>query len=178
MALKVAIAVHGRFHGFDLARELLRRGHDVTLLTNYPLWAVADFGIPKNRVYSLWPHGVLSRVAWRVNEKGWCAYPEQWLHEWFGRWVASKISRESWDVVVCWSGIGEETFQALTSTQTLRICHRSSSHIRVQARLLEEEEARVGIPQVRPSRWVIAREEQEYALTDLIYVPSTFKRRA
>jgi UDP:flavonoid glycosyltransferase YjiC (YdhE family) len=33
MKLKIAIVVHGRFHAFDLARALLRRGHDVTLFT-------------------------------------------------------------------------------------------------------------------------------------------------
>jgi hypothetical protein len=30
---KIATVVHGRFQLFDLARALLRRGHDVTLFT-------------------------------------------------------------------------------------------------------------------------------------------------
>ena len=175
--LKIAIAVHGRFHGFDLARELLRRGHNVTLLTNYPAWAVARFGIPRNNVQSLWPHGVLSRGARRLYEMNICPYPEQWLHEWFGRWAASKISKETWDVVVCWSGIGWETFQELNPSQTLRICMRGSAHIRAQARLIEEERGRTGEIQDCPSDWTISREEREYNLADWIMVPSTFAWR-
>ena len=34
--LKIAMVVHGRFHAFNVAPELLRLGHDLTLFTNYP----------------------------------------------------------------------------------------------------------------------------------------------
>ncbi len=176
MGLKIAIAVHGRFHGFDIARELLHRGHNVKLLTNYPGWAVKRFGIPRENVRSLWPHGAISRLGLRLHEGGLCQYPEQSLHEWFGRWVASEILRESWDVVVCWSGIGEETFRDLPKG-TLRICMRGSAHIREQARLLKEEEERTGTIRDYPSRWIVSREEREYALADMISVPSTFAWR-
>jgi len=60
--MKIAIAVHGRFEAFDLARELVRRGHKVRLLTNYPRWAVRRFGVPGECVRSFWLHGVLSRA--------------------------------------------------------------------------------------------------------------------
>ena len=175
--LRIAIAVHGRFHAFDLARELLRRGHDVTLLTNYPRFAVARFGVPPERVRSLVLHGVIGRAFWRVGERYRWLYPEALLHRWFGRWVAAQVRWERWDVVVCWSGIGEEAFRALEGTGTLRICQRGSAHIRTQARLLEEEERRTGVPQDRPSPWIIAREEREYALADVIWVPSSFVKQ-
>ncbi len=176
MGLKIAIVVHGRFHAFDLAREFLGRGHDVTLFTNYPRWAVVRFGVPGGRIVSFWPHGVASRIVRRLHEKQWCSYPEPWLHESFGRWAASKISREPWDVVVCWSGVGEETFSRLAGGETLLVCMRGSAHIRAQASLLEEEQKRTGSAQDRPSQWIIAREEREYMQADLISVPSTFAR--
>ena len=34
--LRLALVVQGRFFMFDLARELIRLGHDVTLFTNSP----------------------------------------------------------------------------------------------------------------------------------------------
>lgn len=176
MGLKIAIAVHGRLHAFDLARELLRRGHEVVLFTNYPKFAVARFGVPPKYVRSLVLHGVVSRILHRLRNSAVCSYPEAWLHSWFGRWAAAGLGEKQWDVVVCCSGIGEETFRALSGSRTVRICHRSSSHIRTQARLLEGEEKRVGIPQEHPSPWMISREEREYALADVIYVPSTFAR--
>lgn len=175
--MKIAIAVHGRFHAFDLARELLRRGHEVTLFTNYPKFAVARFGVPPKYVRSLVLHGVVSRIFHRFRSSVVGSYPEAWLHSWFGRWAAAELEGKEWDAVVCWSGIGEEPFRALSGSRTLRICHRSSSHIRKQARLLEEEEKRVGISQESPSPWIISREEREYALADVIYVPSTFAKQ-
>ena len=35
--MKIAMAVHGRFHGFDLARAMIARGHDVHVFTNYQI---------------------------------------------------------------------------------------------------------------------------------------------
>lgn len=60
--MKIAIVVHGRFDAFDLARALIARGHDVTLFTNYPGWAVEPFGISKMYVRSFVLHGVGVRV--------------------------------------------------------------------------------------------------------------------
>lgn len=175
--LKIVIAVHGRFDAFDLARELLRRGHAVTLLTNYPKSIVARFGIASAHVRSLLPHGVAGRALEQLSQLGLSIDADAWLHTWFGRWAAAQIARESWDVVVCWSGIGEETFRALEGRATLKICRRGAAHIRTQARLLLEEEKRTGCPQQQPCSWIIAREEQEYALADVIQVVSTFAYR-
>ena len=63
MKLKIAVVIHGRFYGFDLVRGLLQRGHDVTLFTNYPRWAVKRFDVPGECVRSFWWHGVLTRVV-------------------------------------------------------------------------------------------------------------------
>ena len=65
--MKIAIVVQGRFHAFHLARALLDRGSDVTVLTNYPKWAAARFGLPGDRVRSYWPHGVLTRLVSRLD---------------------------------------------------------------------------------------------------------------
>jgi glycosyltransferase involved in cell wall biosynthesis len=175
--VKIALVVHGRFHAFDLARALLQRGHDVTVFTNYPKWAAKRFGVSGDRVRSFWLHGVVSRAAGWLYEKARCRYPEAVLSIVFGRWAAEQIKKEPWDVVVCWSGIGEETFHALNGNQALRICHRSSSHIRSQARILGEEEKRTQMQMDRPGTWIIAREEREYALADKTYVPSSFARQ-
>jgi glycosyltransferase involved in cell wall biosynthesis len=173
MKLKIAIVVHGRFHAFDLARALLRRGHDVTLFTNYPKWAVKRFDFPASRVRSYWLHGVISRVASKLHRGGGARH-EEWIHTLFGRWAATELAKEHWDVVHSWSGVSEEILHALAGKSTFKLLMRGSAHIVTQARLLEEEERRVGKPQDRPSRWVIAREKREYELVDAIAVLSTF----
>jgi glycosyltransferase involved in cell wall biosynthesis len=53
---------------------------------------------------------------------------------------------------------------------------RGSAHIRTQARILEAEERRSATKLDRPSRWMIAREEREYALADRILTLSRFAR--
>ncbi|MCI0391794.1 MAG: glycosyltransferase family 4 protein [Acidobacteria bacterium] len=173
MKLKIAIVAHGRFHAFDTACALLQRGHDVTLFTNYPRWAVKRFGFPQNRVRSCWLHGVISRVAAKLH-RGRIGRYDEWLHTLFGSWAATELAKDHWDVVHSWSGVSEEILQALATKTTFKLLNRSSAHIVTQARLLEEEERRIGKPQDRPSQWMVAREQREYDLADAVAVQSTF----
>jgi len=176
MKLKIAIVVHGRYHAFDLGRALLQRGHDVVLFTNYPRWAVRRFDFPESRVRSYWRHGVLVRATSKLEQLGITPDTEAWLHTMFSRWAAKELIKDHWDVVHPWSGVSEEILQALDGKTRLSIMARCSSHIRTQARLLEEEEKRTGSPQDKPSAWRIAREEREYAKADKILVLSSFSR--
>jgi glycosyltransferase involved in cell wall biosynthesis len=176
--MKIAIVVHGRFHGFDLARALLERGHEVVVFTNYPRWAAARFGLARDRVRSFARHGALSRAASRATRVWAGAYRERWLHELFGGWAAAELARETWDVVHCWSGVSEELLRATLPGRPLRLLMRGSAHIEVQDRLLAEEEARTGCPADRPSPWMMARETREYALADRIAVLSSFARQS
>jgi glycosyltransferase involved in cell wall biosynthesis len=167
--MKIAIVVHGRFHGFDLARALSERGHEVTLLTNYPRWAARRFGVGYAEIRSFWPHGVVSRAMPRLGIDA-----EAALHSAFGRWAAKEIGRESWDVIHCWSGVSLEILRAYGNAHGTTLLMRGSAHIRTQARILEEEERRTRVPLERPSAWMIEREENEYALADKILVLSRF----
>ncbi|HUJ73121.1 MAG TPA: glycosyltransferase family 4 protein, partial [Verrucomicrobiae bacterium] len=174
MTYKIAIVVHGRFYAFSLAKALLARGHDVVLFTNYPKWAVKRFGFPVGRVRSHWVHGITTRLFHKAQDKLHTPFPEPWLHADFGRWAAREVTRENWDVVYCFSGVAEELFTALHGSTASRWLVRASSHIRTQATILEQEERRAGVPINRPSIWMIAREEREYAIADRIVVLSSF----
>jgi glycosyltransferase involved in cell wall biosynthesis len=171
--MKIAIAVHGRFHAFDLARDLSRRNH-VTVFTNYPKWAAQRFGLAPDQIRSFWAHGVASRAAWWLHENLSIPYPEALLHRLFGRWAAARIAKEQWDVVHSFSGVSEEILRATGGRTNLRMIVRGSAHIRTQARLLEEEELRTRTRMEQPSRWIVAREEREYSLADRILVLSRF----
>jgi glycosyltransferase involved in cell wall biosynthesis len=178
MGLKIAVVVHGRFHAFDLARELLRLGHDVVLFTNYPAFVARRFGIPAERVRSFLAHGIGSRLLWRLFPGGLDGKVEQWGNSIFGRWAAKEVMRQEWDAVIGFSGVSEEIFQGLANKPTLKVLQRGSAHIRVQRQILLEEERRVGCPLDKPSDWIVAREEREYALADLIHVLSKFADRS
>lgn len=172
--LKIAFVVHGRFQAFELVKSLIEKGHNVTLFTNYPKWAVRRFGISGDNVKSFWLHGIISRFAWFLGGKIKFLYPEAWLHKMFGSWAAKEVKKERWDAVHSWSGVSEEILQALKNTKTLKLLMRCSAHICTQANLLEEEGRRINMPIDHPSEWMINREKREYAMADYIRVLSGF----
>ena len=172
--MKIAIVVQGRFHAFDLARALLKRGHDVAVFTNYPKWAVKKFSLSPSCVRGFVLHGILSRIAYWLRQHVPWFEPERWLHPLFGRWAAAQVAREQWDVIHMWSGVSEEILRREDSGPPLKMIMRGSAHVREQGRLLEEEERRTGFRLDRPGPWIAAREEREYCLADRIVVLSTF----
>jgi glycosyltransferase involved in cell wall biosynthesis len=171
--MKIAIIAHGRFHAFDLVPELLKRGHDVTLFTNYPRWAVARFGVPLHCVRTFPVHGVVSRAVGRLRDKtGWSF--DAWIHPWFSRWAARQLRRESWDVVHAWTGVAEEIYSEPSLRTSCKMVMRGSAHIQTQAEILAAEEVRVRRRIDQPSKWMILREQREYDLADKIMVLSSF----
>ncbi|MDP9171204.1 MAG: glycosyltransferase family 4 protein, partial [Acidobacteriota bacterium] len=171
--MKIAVIVHGRFHAFDLARALLAEGHDVVVLTNYPVWATKRFGLPGSRVRSFWLNGVVARIIPRLFGRRMERRLAPFLHKSFGRWAAREIHRNVYDLVHGFSGVAEESIRA-RGKGTLHFIVRGSAHIRVQDRLLAEEAARCGVSIERPSPWMIDREEREYRICDRIVVLSSF----
>jgi glycosyltransferase involved in cell wall biosynthesis len=170
---RLAVVVHGRFYAFDLVRELLRLNVDVTLFTNYPRNIVERFGVPRGSVVNCVAHGAASRMLARLPGARSKRLTEPFLHRWFSKWASRAVAAD-YDSVFAFSGIAEELFTSMTGRKTLRTLVRASSHIATQSRLLEEEEQRVGRPIDKPSRWMIAREQREYAVADAVVVLSTF----
>ena len=170
--MKIAVIVHGRFHAFDLVRALTKRGNDVHVFTNYPRWAAVRFGLRKEAVHSLWPHGVALRAVQKLGDKAWdLACPA--MHTWFSRWASSELRRGDWDVIHSFSGVAENIFLSQLDARR-HFMVRGSSHIRCQDQILREESERAGVPLERPTRWIIDREEREYALCDQMLVLSSF----
>ena len=139
--LRIALVIPGRFHGFDLARALLARGHDVTVLTNYPKSVVEGFGVPAARVRSFLGHGAFVRGYGQLSRLLPMPSSESWSLEMFGRWAARELRGTPWDIVHCWSGASEELLEDGRVSAGCRLLMRGSAHIDVQSRLLIDEEA-------------------------------------
>ncbi|MGI0483595.1 glycosyltransferase family 4 protein, partial [Geminocystis sp. CENA526] len=175
------IVVHGRFHAFHLARELINQGHDVTLFTNYPKNIVAQFGILPQYVKTFLLHGILTRVFQKLTAflpfKSW----DFLFSPLFSRWVAKQIIHQDYNAIYSFSGIAEELFNSIPSeNKTIKFLVRGSSHIEIQKKLLEEEKNRAcrvlgkSIEIDKPEEWIIAREKREYELADQVIVLSSF----
>lgn len=174
--MKIALVVHGRFHGFDLARALIARGHNVRVFTNYPVWAVRRFGLPAERICSFWPHGIALRI---VNRMGLrmenLASP--YMHRVFSKWAMKKLRGENWDAIHAFSGVAEEVCRG-TPEVPRHLLVRGSSHIRYQLRILRDESARTGVRLETPGDWIVEREEREYRMCDRVCVLSAFAWRS
>ena len=173
--MKVSIAVHGRFHAFDLGAALLSAGHDVHLFTNARPSAVASV-FPLDRARLFRRHFVISQAARRLAGGEPPPAVEARLKQMFGRWAAKQHIAQQFDVIHCWSGVAEESLRACAGRSVLTVA-RGSAHIRAQHTLLAAEQRRTGRSLELPSSWIIAREEREYELAEAIVVPSEFARR-
>lgn len=171
--MKVVISSPGRFHLFDLARQLKRQGHLCRLYTAYPIWKVDD---DLHSFTSTFPWILpLEIVSRRLGLKVIRSSLSKLSHSMLDRWVASQLP--SCDLVVALSKSGLHTFRVARERGVMTVCDRGSSHILYQDRILAEEYERHGIAYKRIPRWAVEKELREYEEADLITVPSSFVYR-
>src|SRR5262249_11839571 len=143
-----------------------------------PPRVVERFGFPRSHLVTCVTHGVATKIYSRFRRYLRFFDLEPVLHQWFGRWVRSKVRRNA-DLIYIFSGISEETLKFFRQAKDPQIwLARGSSHIRVQRKLLEEEEKRSAIPVEKPSSWMVSREEREYALAQRIITLSSFAQQS
>ena len=64
--LRIAIVTTGRFHVCDLARELIRFGHEVKFYSLVPPWRTKQFGLPTESNRWMLPRVAISATATRL----------------------------------------------------------------------------------------------------------------
>lgn len=171
--LSVTIAGAGRFHIFDLAREMQANGVLHRLYTSYPKWKVkeVDPGYLKTAPWLSVPLAVLGRAGLDHIQEA--LYPT--ANRLFDHWLS--IVLEQSDIFHCLSGYGARAHRVAKEKYGARtICDRGSAHIEVQRDLLVAEHNRWG----KPHRWTdkaIQLDLQEYYECDMIMTPSYFVQR-
>jgi len=176
--MKVALSVLGKFHTFDLARELHAHGVLAGVLTGYPRFKLRTERLPDDSIHTFpWVMGPY--MANPIKSK----MPRSWIREWenlaatsFAQWTAHTLPE--CDVFVGLSGSALKAGQVQQARGGRYVCDRGSSHIRVQDALLREEHQTWGLPFDGIDPRAIEREEAEYAQADCITVPSTFALRS
>lgn len=172
--MKIAIGVHGRFHAFDLARALAKSGHDVTLFTNYPVWATRPFDLGAVRVVGASWHGLLTRALQKAQLMGGNQTSRR-AHHLFAVWLALRLKRQRWDATYTWSGVSGP-WLAGAPRPCARLLARGSSHIVEQQRILSDEAARLDQRLDVPLPWAVEAEVVEYSLADGVVVLSDWCR--
>jgi glycosyltransferase involved in cell wall biosynthesis len=169
--------VQGRFHGFDLARELHTEGLLHRLMASQPRSVVARWGVPADKVRSTLRYEVLRRAAARLGLAARVPGLDRLVYEGFDRAVARRL--EPADVVVAWSGMARATLARAHALGARTVVERGSSHVACQRAILEEEHQRFGLPMPRLfDEYLFERELREYEEADAIAVPSEFASRS
>lgn len=167
--MKVEVAVHGRFHAFDLAKGLYRKGHLGTLHTTYPSFAVrrvTGAGLTLNCA----PHlEVIRRLAQRSTRKD----VTDFILQRFGRFVARNLGQSGADLLVGWSSVTLEAIPVARDKGIAVVVDRGASHIGHQNKLLAAAYRELDLEFPGISQRVIEREMKEYLAADKIMVPST-----
>jgi glycosyltransferase involved in cell wall biosynthesis len=170
--MQIVQATFGIFHHFELANQLLKRGHLRKVYSTWPWLRVKREGVPRQYVGTFpWVHlpdYLLDRYRF---------YPAPVSH-WMKR--VNPLLYDQWmrlvvppcDVFVGISGAGPITGQLVQKRGGKFICDRASTHKRFQDDLLRAEYARWGADFTPETPWVIAREEKMYEDSDAITVPS------
>lgn len=174
--MKISLSTLGKFHTFDLARQLHSQGMLRALYTAYPRFKLSGEDLPSELVHTFpWLHAPFMafprrHLSARINQ-AW----EYLDRVSFDRYVSQRLPE--CDVFVGLSSSALRSGRAAQMRGAKYVCDRGSSHIRHQDELLREEHARWQLPFGIDPR-IIMLEEAEYATADCITVPSHFAVRS
>jgi glycosyltransferase involved in cell wall biosynthesis len=176
--MRIALSTPGKFHTFDLARELNARGSLVAILSGYPNFKLRNEELPRALINTFpWINVPYLAFPWKQH------LPNSIIQEWehisaitFSNWVEKNLPE--CDLYVGLSGTSLAAGKKVHESGARFICDRGSAHIRVQNQLLCEEYDWWGMPFAGIDPRTIDREEAEYAEADCITVPSNFAYRS
>lgn len=173
--MKVSLVVGGRWHAFDLAKELEHSGVLYRLVTNYPKFKTRLWGIPDEKVVSLPLSLLLTKSVYRVGGEALNMRWQYFLHQRFARPAARHL--EGSDIVHGWSSFSLPSLRWARENRVPFVLERSSAHMKVQCTILREEYEKLGLQGPATHPGIVRQELEEYSLADRISVPSIFVKR-
>ncbi len=179
--MKVTQITPGRFHHFQLARQMERLGLLAAIWSGYPHFKLKDeTGISSEKIHTFPPlhtpfmvwdripvvnklHGLQRELAW-------------WDMQTLDAYVAAQLREPT--ILLALSSVGLKSGRKAQDLGGFHICDRGSSHIRFQEDIVNEERTLWGIEREPFDPRVVAKEEAEYEQAELITVPSEFVERS
>jgi glycosyltransferase involved in cell wall biosynthesis len=173
--MKVTISVGGKFHAFELAKQLNKRGFLDRIITSYPRFRVLKEGLPKEKVISL--------PIKEIVQKGLSYIPLLKSRIDLGWYLASLFDIQAskyirpCDIFVGWSGFSLYTLRKTKAYGAITVVERGSSHIEHQRDIIKEEYAYLRMRAALPDPRIVEKELQEYIEADFISVPSGYAKK-
>lgn len=170
---RVAIAVHGRYHAFDLASELHRAGALVQVATTYPAFAARRFLPAGVRLASAPWLEAWRRLSGRVPL---LPPPDPGLSKAFATFAARTLPKDA-NLLVGWSSATLEAIAPAHAQGMAVVLERGSTHIGHQTEVLAEAAREFSVPLAPTPPEMVERELAEYGLADAIAVPTRYAAR-
>jgi glycosyltransferase involved in cell wall biosynthesis len=171
--MKVSVSIFGRFHFFDLARQLNQKNLLHQLITTYPKFKAKEWGIASKQTISLIILELLRRV---ISKTKFFNIINPVLKQIYG-YLSFKLMDKDIDVFIFFAGNGFNytLMKKLQSRGVICIVDEGSAHILSQRRLLEEEYKQLGLEyKNKQSKRLLDETLLEYNSSDYIVVPSLF----
>jgi len=170
--LKITIIVGGRWHAFDLARELYRKGFLHKIITIYPKLKTREWGIPDYKVVSFPWLLIIERLIYKIKFNYLISKSQIFIHRIFA-FLALFYLKES-DVIHGWAGYSYPAIKWAKKRNIPYILERSSSHILTQSEILNNEFKKLGIKNIETDYKIQEQQLIEYDISNVIAVPSIF----
>ena len=176
--MKITQATFGVFHHFELARELIRRGHLERIYSTFPWRRLQQEGVPREFVETFpWLHTpqiLLGRK--NLLTPALSDFFGYRISTTFDDWMCRRIPE--CDALIALAGAGLKTGRKVQARGGKFICDRGSTHRAFQAEILSEEHRIWQKAYTPDDRREEDREELIYRQADAIVVPSQVARRS
>lgn len=170
----ISIIVGGRFHAFDLAKQLNKYNYLNCLITTYPKFFLKKFNIEKKKIINFFYIELIRRLFRKIYNIFNINFDEYFLNEHFDT-RASNIIQNS-NIIIGWSGFSKKTF--IKNTNKILVLERGSTHILFQNQILQKAYEDLNIPYKSINQKLINKELEEYKLANYISVPSIFAKNS
>jgi alpha-maltose-1-phosphate synthase len=167
---KITVIVNGRFHAFDYASELHKRGLLYKMVSSMPYSVARRYGISRKKYIGLTFFEVLKR-SWRIFFRR--EVPATFYAKLFTTTALKFVPSDS-EVIISNAGYCKEIFTSSRLQSSIKILDRGSTHTlsNIMLNKLAADYHKINWL-ANPDNFV-ERELKEYELADKILVPSSF----
>ena len=173
----ITISSIGRFHLFDLALELYKKGRLNRLITGYPSFKTSSLDIPSKYIENVSLKQTIYLLLSRIGiNNSLSDYFDISSHYEIDKYLSNNIKDEK--TIISLSSTGLTTCRAAKKKQIKYICDRGSTHILFQNEILKNEYSNLNLKYKEINKKIIDLELAEYEESDYIFVPSEFVKNS
>lgn len=166
----ITVIVNGKFHAFDYASELYKKGKLNRLISTMPYSKVKPFGIPR-KYYKGFPLLEVVKILFRKMARR--ELPVVLYAKFFTKFASYFVSSKT-DVIISFAGYSKEIFNDRRFGKAIKILDRGSTHTLENIKLKQQAADYHKNSFKQHSNEFVNRELMEYKLADFILVPSKF----